>query len=71
MNLFKKLIASRTIQGIAVAALGGAVEYAKALLTPELLAQYGSYITAAAALLQTTGLGRAIYGRLKAQGPIT
>lgn len=69
--MVKKLAKSKTIIGIVTAAVGAAVQYAHSLLTPEVMAQYGVYIQMASALLQTTGLGAAVYGRMKAQGPIT
>jgi hypothetical protein len=62
---------SRTIQGIVAAAIGTALSYAQAHLPAPLLDAAGELITAGAASLQTGGLGWAMYGRVKARGPIT
>jgi len=70
IETIRKFAQSKTIAGIATAGIGSMIQYGHSLLTPEMLAQYGPYIQIAAAMLQTTGLGTAVYGRIKAQGPI-
>lgn len=69
-ELIKKLVKSKTIQGIAVAAFGAAVNYVKPLLTPEFLAQHNLALTILAAGAQTCGLSLAALGRLTAAGPL-
>ena len=71
MNFLKKLWASRTIKGILAAAVGLVINQAPLLLSPDVLAQYGPMLQAVAGLLQVGGLSTAVYGRVKAEGPIT
>jgi len=68
--LILALARSRTMQGIAVTAVGTVLQYAKAHLSASLIDLAGEMITAAAASLQVGGLGWAIKGRLNAAGPI-
>ena len=70
MNYFKRLLRSKTIRGIITAALGGVVSQVPLLLTPEVVAQYGPIIQGVSVVLQASGLGTAVYGRINAQGPI-
>lgn len=61
---------SRGMQGIAAAAVGTVISYAKAHLPAPVLDVAGELITYAAASLQIGGLGWAVNGRLNAAGPI-
>ena len=70
MNYLKRLLRSRTIKGIIAAAIGGIVGQVPLLLTPEIIAQYGPIIQGVSVVLQASGLGTAIFGRINAQGPI-
>jgi len=66
MNIFKKLLRSKTIIGIFTAAIGAAVKFAETAL-PE----YGALVNVVSAALSASGLGLATYGRVTAQGPIS
>lgn len=72
MNFFKKLLASKTIQGILAMAGGALMIGAKAMVT-SLEATYPTLapiIDVAATALLSGGFVHAVHGRITAQGPI-
>jgi hypothetical protein len=64
------LAKSRTMQGIAAAAIGMVINYAQKHFPQPVLDLCGEYIPYAAASLQAAGLGWAVRGRWLASGPI-
>lgn len=64
------LAKSKTMQGIAAAAVGTVISYVKAHLPATVLDVAGELITASGISLQAGGLAWAVRGRLNAAGPL-